>query len=338
VNPTVERQRAEAERVTDPRVWAYVDGGSGDETTLDGASDAWRQVRFRPRALVDVSTVDTATSVLGMPLPAPILVAPTASQEFLHPLGEVATARGAAAAGSLMTVSTRASKRFEDIAAELPGGWWFQAYVTRDRPLIEAAVARAVAAGATAIVLTGDTPYVGAKRRAADFASLDGLWRERNLGPGDRDQDPSITEAEIGLLAGLSGLPVLVKGVLRADDARRFADAGAAGIVVSNHGGRQLDRAVSTAVALPEVAAAVDLPVLVDGGIRSGLDVLAALALGADAVLLGRPVLWALASGGADGVRDLLDALRTDLAHVMALAGAPTVARVTDDLVVSPLR
>ena len=204
---------------------------------------------------------------------------------------------------------------------------------------------RAAAAGATAVVLTGDTPHVGVKKRTGR-GDL-GLSQEQlyvnlaqHLAAGVRgsdvfEQDPTIGLEVIGELAEASGLPVLVKGVLRGDDAQACLDAGAAGVVVSNHGGRQLDRAVPTAQALPEVAAAVAgrAPVLVDGGIRSGVDVLIALALGADAALLGRPVLWALAAGGADAVRDCLSAVTADLAHVMALAGARTLSDVTTDLV-----
>jgi 4-hydroxymandelate oxidase len=224
------------------------------------------------------------------------------------------------------------------------GPWWFQAYVLRDRGLTRALVQRAAAAGATAVVLTGDTPHVALKKRTgrgdiglSDEQLLVNLAQhtaDGARGPAAFEQDPTVDLRVIEELAGLSGLPVLVKGVLRGDDAVACLDAGATGLVVSNHGGRQLDRAVSTAAALPEVVAAVAGrgPVLVDGGLRSGLDVLTALALGADAVLLGRPVLWALAADGADGVHSCLQAVTGDLAHVMALAGAPTLADVTYDL------
>lgn len=336
MHPLLVRQRAEAARVLDPRVRQYIATGSGEETTLDEAAAGWRAVRFRPRVLADVSGVDTSSALLGHPLSTPVLVAPTASHGLVHPDGELATARGAEAAGSLLIVSTRASQPVEQIAAECPQGWWLQVYVTRDRALSDDLVVRAAAAGATAVVLTGDTPYVGTKKRADDFATLVDPAYSVNLGVGSQEQDPSITEAVIGRLGDLTGLPVLVKGVLRADDARRCVEAGAAGIVVSNHGGRQLDRAVATATALPEVAAAVDVPVLVDGGVTCGLDVLAALALGADAVLLGRPVLWALAAGGAEGVAQCLTAVREDLAHVMALVGAASLSAITSDLVSSP--
>jgi 4-hydroxymandelate oxidase len=319
----------------------YYAGGSGDEVSLQEAERAWSTPRLRPRVLRDVGDVDTSVSLLGTPLRTPVLVAPTALHGLAHPDAERGTARGAADAGSLLVLSTRSSTLLEEVPA---GPWWFQAYVLRDRGLTRALVARAAAAGASAVVLTGDTPYLGVKKRVGRGEL--GLTEEQLLvnlaqhtaggrgGPAALEQDPTADLRLVEELAALSGLPVLVKGVLRGDDAAACLDAGAAGVVVSNHGGRQLDRAVASAVALPEVVAAVDGrgPVLVDGGLRSGLDVLVALALGADAVLLGRPVLWALAAGGADGVRDCLQAVTDDLARAMALAGARALAAVTHDL------
>lgn len=320
----------------------YYAGGSGDETSLDEAEAAWRTHRLRPRVLRDVARVDTSLELLGARLSTPVLTAPSALHALAHPAAEPATARGTADAGSLLVLSTRSSTRIEDVPA---GPWWFQAYALRDRGLTRALVERAAAAGAGAVVLTGDTPHVALKKRVGK-GDL-GLTQEQLLvnlaqhtaagarGPELFEQDPSADLRLVGELAELSGLPVLVKGVLRGDDAQACLDAGAAGVVVSNHGGRQLDRAVPTAAVLPEVVAAVAGrgPVLVDGGVRSGLDVLVALALGADAVLLGRPVLWALAAGGADGVRDCLQAVTADLAAAMALAGATSLAEVTRDLV-----
>jgi 4-hydroxymandelate oxidase len=217
----------------------------------------------------------------------------------------------------------------------------------RDRGLTKALVQRAAAAGARAVVLTVDTPYVGRKHRVSGvrIAVPDDLYLvnlAQHLVPGavaseSAEQDPSMTPDVIGRLAEVSGLPVLVKGVLRGDEALRCVEAGAAGVVVSNHGGRQLDRAVASARALPDVLAAVGarVPVLVDGGIRTGTDALVALALGADAVLVGRPVLWALAAGGADAVRDGLDVLTDDLAHVMAVAGAARPADLDPSMVMA---
>jgi 4-hydroxymandelate oxidase len=299
----------------------YWDGGAGDEVAVREAAAAWARVRLRPRVLRDVSCVATSVELLGSRLRTPVLVGPTALHGLAHPDGEAATARGAAAAGSLMVVSTRSSRPLEEVPA---GPWWLQVYVVRDRGRTRALVQRAAAAGATALVLTGDTPYLG-QRSALGRAPL----------PPEQEQDPSVGLEAVGELAAASGLPVLVKGVLRGDDALACLDAGAAGVVVSNHGGRQLDRTLATADALPEVVAAVAgrAPVLVDGGLRSGLDVLCALALGADAVLLGRPVLWALAADGAAGVQACLEALTADLAHAMGLAGAARLAEVSASLV-----
>jgi 4-hydroxymandelate oxidase len=288
---------ARARALLDPEVLSWV---------LDGALEGeWHRCRLRPHVLRDVSTVSTATSVLGTPLRSPFLVGPTAFHDRLHPGAESATAAGAAAAGSLMVWSMRSSRPFEG------AGWW-QVYVLRDRGRTLEQVLRARDAGARALVLTGDTPYLGTARR----------------GPlGALDQSPDASLDDIGWLASETGLPVLVKGVLRHDDALDCLRAGAAGLVVSNHGGRQLGRTVSTADALPEVvdAAAGRVPVLVDGGIRSGLDALCALAMGAAAVLLGKPVMYALAADGAAGVEACLGALAQDLALVMGLAGVTSV-------------
>lgn len=337
----LEAQARTAAQVLPPQVADYYAAGAGGSVSAAEATAAWCSWRLRPRVLRDVATVDTHLDLLGASLRTPVLVAPTALHGLAHPDGERATARGTAAAGSLLVVSTRASVRLEDVGAD---PWWFQAYVLRDRGLTRALVQRAAQAGARAVVLTGDTPVVASRstgRRDLALSDVDllvNLAQHRAAGAtlaADAEQDPSASLSCIGMLADAGGLPVLVKGVLRADDARACLDAGAAGVIVSNHGGRQLDRAVPTARALPEVADAVAgrAPVLVDGGLRSGLDVLTALALGAHAVLVGRPVLWALAAGGADGVRDCLQALTTDLREAMTLAGAAGLPEVTRDLV-----
>ncbi|HEU0102628.1 MAG TPA: alpha-hydroxy-acid oxidizing protein [Mycobacteriales bacterium] len=305
------------------QVLDYGEGGSGDETTLAEAEQAWRAVRLRPRVLRDVAAVDTSLNLLGTPLQTPVGAAPSALHGLLHDTAERGTAQGARAAGALTVLSSRASVPAAEVGAD---PWWLQVYVLRDRGFTRDAVQAAAAAGARALVLTGDTPYVAKKLRGPGPAQV--------TQPPSRQQDPSIGLDVIGWLAEASGLPVLVKGVLRADDARACAGAGAAGLVVSNHGGRQLDRALPTADALPEVTDAVDIPVLVDGGIRSGLDVLCALALGARAVLLGRPVMWALAADGAAGVEACLRAVTEDLSRSMALAGAAHLGEVTRDLAV----
>jgi 4-hydroxymandelate oxidase len=348
VLPLLADQENTARQRMKPSVYDYYATGSGDETTLDEASQAWRRYRLRPRVLCDVTSVDTSVELLGQRLRTPVLVAPTAFHQGAHPDGEVATARGTAGAGSLLVLSSRSSRRIEEVAAAA-GPWWFQVYVMNDPKVSDGMVRRAVAAGAAALVLTVDTPYTGVKKRpSAGAPQLGGppvtdeqfmINFAEHLDPEldpfeSANQYPGCTFDTLRELTG-HGVPVLAKGVLRGDDALACVEAGAAGIVVSNHGGRQLDRAVATADALPEVVEAVGgrVPVLVDGGIRSGLDVLTALALGANAVLLGRPVLWALATAGAAGVTAALDAVTSDLAHVLALSGAPSAGVVPRDLI-----
>ena len=322
-------QNEAAQRLT-PDVHRYYAGGAGDQVSLGEAEQAWQALRLRPRVLRDVGRVDTAVELLGTALRTPVLCGPAAAHGLANPEGEVATARGVAEAGSLLVLSTRSSVDVAEVRP--PGPWWWQAYVVRDHGLTRERAARAAAAGASAVVLTGDVPYLGARHGAT---RLDLTGR-----PDPRDQqDPSIGLEAIDLLAEASGgLPVLVKGVLRGDDALACLEAGAAGVVVSNHGGRQLDRAAPTAGVLTEVAGAVGgrAPVLVDGGLRSGLDVLCALALGADAVLVARPVLWALTVGGAEGVRDCLQALTDELGHCMGLAGCTRLDEVGPDLLHRP--
>jgi 4-hydroxymandelate oxidase len=320
-------------------VYDYYAGGSGRERTRRANEKSWRQVWLAPRVLRDVSAVDTTARLLGAEFATPLGVAPTGFHGLAHPDGEVATAAGAARAGALFVLSIRSTRRIEDVAdavAAEGGTWWFQVYLMRDRELTADLVRRAAAAGAAALVLTADTPVVGRKRRnSADGVVSDEAFLT-NLGPledlGAAEQAADLTFADVGWLreAG-GGLPVVVKGVLRGDDAAACQAVGASAVVVSNHGGRQLDGALPSALALPEVAAALGGPstgrggeVYADGGIRTGEDALAALALGARAVFLGRPVLWALACGGADGVRALLAGLTDDLSHALALAGAPS--------------
>jgi 4-hydroxymandelate oxidase len=327
-----------ARKLLPRHVYDYYAGGSGRERTLRANEKAWRTVWIAPRVLRDVSAVDTTTRLLGTEFATPLCVAPTGFHGLAHRDGELATAAGAAAAGALFVLSTRSTRRIEevgDVVAAAGGTWWFQVYLMRDRDLTAGLVRRAVAAGAAALVLTADTPVVGRKRRdsAEVVSERDFLV---NLGPlGDvtaAAQAADVTFADIGWLSEASGgrLPVVVKGVLRGDDASACRAHGAAAVIVSNHGGRQLDGALPSAVALPEVAGALRTAqaceVYADGGIRSGEDALAALGLGARAVFLGRPPLWALACGGADGVRSLLAGLTDALCHAMALAGAASVA------------
>jgi 4-hydroxymandelate oxidase len=350
VGAPLEDLEAQARGMLPRAVYDYLAGGAEDERTLADNVAAWARVRLRPRILCDVTEVSVATTVLGTPVRLPVLVAPVAFHRVAHPEGEVATARGAAAARTIMVASTRASMPLEDIAAATPGlPPWFQVYVLRDRSWTADLVARAVAAGYRALVLTGDTPFVGSRRRDADnrfvlppdvgMANLPAGAEVTVADPDDypgAHQSPAVTFDDIGWLASISGLPVVVKGVLRGDDALRCIDAGASGLVVSNHGGRQLDGAVAAADALPEVArAAADrVELYVDGGIRRGADVLKALALGARAVLVGRPLLWGLATAGASGAQGVLELLGSELAQAMALAGASGVDDLTPDLVV----
>jgi 4-hydroxymandelate oxidase len=334
-----------------PPAYDYYAGGADDELTLADNVAAWQRLRLRPRVLRDVSVVDPATTVLGTAVRMPVLVAPTAYQRLAHEEGETATARGAAAAGSVLIVSTLATVTLEDVAAAAPGApRWMQIYLQRDQGASAELVARAVAAGYGALVLTVDLPVAGNRRRDERnaFALPSGLTMA-NLGAShpeasggsalaahvSRDLLGGITFADVTWLAGLSELPVLVKGVLRGDDAAECVRAGAAGVVVSNHGGRQLDGAVATADALPEVLDAVggDVEVYVDGGVRRGTDVVKALALGARAVLIGRPVIWGLATGGASGVQAVLDGFATEFVRAMALCGARTVDELTPDLI-----
>ncbi|MEY2567749.1 MAG: 4-hydroxymandelate oxidase [Actinomycetota bacterium] len=324
----------------------YLAGGAGDELTLGDNVTAWDRVRLRPRVLRDVGTVDMTTTALGTPVASPVLVAPTAFHKLAHPDGEAATAAGAAAAGALFVAATRSTTPLEDIAAASGPGAprWYQVYVLQERDHTAELVQRAAKAGYTALVLTGDTPLLGQRLRDVRNAFvLPANVGEAAMQSGAAvgslvDQDPTITFEAIDWLRELSGLPVLVKGVLRGDDAEACLAAGAAGVCVSNHGGRQLDGAIAAADALVEVVDAVGGrgEVYVDGGVRRGVDVVRALALGARGVMVGRPVLWGLATGGSEGVRRVLLGFQHELAVAMALCGARTVDEVTGDLVARP--
>jgi 4-hydroxymandelate oxidase len=341
---------AAARQVLPEAVYHWYAAGAGDEATLADNLAAWSRLRLRPRVLRDVASVSTATTVLGTEVATPILVAPTAYHRLAHPDGEAATAAGAAAAGCGMVVSTRASTPLETIAAAAPGGLrWFQVYMLRDRGWTAELVARAAAAGYRALVLTGDTPYLGRKRRSTAHplvmppgagmaniaATVPHAHRAHPEAWSGAEQDPATDLDAIAWLGERSGLPVLVKGVVRGDDAVVCLEAGAAGVVVSNHGGRQLDGVVASAEVVAEVVGAVGGrgEVLVDGGVRRGTDVVKALALGARGVLVGRPVLWGLAVGGVAGVRGVLEGLGVELGLAMGLCGAAGVADLTPDLV-----
>lgn len=327
-------------------VYDYYAGGAETETTLREATASWRAWRLRPRVLRGVSAVDLATSLLGSDVATPIGVAPWAYQAMARPEGELATARGAAAAGALMTVSTSATHALEEVRAATDGAAWFQLYRLHSTAHTEDLARRAGDAGYRALVMTVDLPLLGRRLRDLrhDFALPPDL-RMANHPPADDGERPGLHSLEtatwtfddIARFGEISGLPVVVKGVLRGDDAVRCVQAGASAVWVSTHGGRQADPVVSSAAALPEVVAAVgdEVEVYADGGLRAGSDVLTALALGARAVFLGRPVIWGLATGGEDGVAAVLEGLTAELAHAMALCGLPSVREVPRDTVAS---
>ena len=328
----------------EPAAWDYYAGGAGEELTLRDNRDAWNRLRLRPRVLVDVSKRDLSTSALGLPLPHPIILAPTAAHQLAHPDAERATARGAAAAGALMTLSTISSLPMEEVAAAAPGApRWFQLYPPEERADVQALVDRAVAASYAAIVVTVDLPVPGNRER--DHRNRFEVILGAHLPPEEPTGDtglvllPTMDWALLDWLRSICPIPMIAKGILRADDALRAIDAGCDGVWVSNHGGRQLDTAITSAEALSEIEAAVGERALLvaDGGVRRGIDVLKALALGADLVAVGRPILWGLAVDGSDGVQRVLEILREELSRSMALAGCPTIEEITPDLL-SPLR
>lgn len=325
----------------------YVSSGACDESTMRSNVEAFEHWQILPRVLVDVSSVDLATTLLGASLALPVLVAPVALQCALHPEGEAAMARAAAASGSIMCVSTISTLAPDEIAASAPDGVrWFQLYAQRDRGLTRAIVAAAGAGGFDALVLTVDGPVIGKRDRAIRSAVSAGpppviplvstlVGRDVTARELTRETDPGLTWLDVERLVADTPLPLVLKGVLTAEDAVRACDVGAAAIVVSNHGGRQLDRTPATIDVLPEIVDAVGgrAVVLLDGGIRRGTDVLVALALGAAAVMVGRPALWALAVDGDAGVRRMFEIFRHELEIALTLAGAPSIAHVTPGLV-----
>jgi isopentenyl diphosphate isomerase/L-lactate dehydrogenase-like FMN-dependent dehydrogenase len=331
--------------------YAYYSGGADDERLLTDNVAAWGHWQLHPRVLAGVERVSTTTTLLGHRVDSPVAIAPTAIQGLAHAEGEVATARGAAEAGALMILSSLATSPLEDVAASAPDALrWMQVYILRERDRTAELVARAAAHGYRALVLTVDAPVPGLRLREwRTGLHLPDDLRLPNLAGGStesareggfmavvtREFEPALTPDDIGWLAGLSPLPVVIKGVQRADDAVRCLDAGAAAVVVSNHGARQLADAPPTADILAEIVDAIAgrAEVYVDGGIRRGPDVLKALALGARGVLIGRPSLWAVATGGAEGVAALLRWYKAELRRAMALCGAVTVDGIERSLV-----
>lgn len=313
----------------------YIASGAADEHTLGWNEEAWAKIRLGPRVLVDVTRLDTRVTLFGDTLPFPILLAPTAYHRMIHPDGEREVARGAGEAGATFVVSSSATTSVEEIAQVATGPLWFQLYFWQDRGFTRELVGRAESAGCRALCVTVDTPTLGARdrQRRAKFALPPGMETPHTpplaLRP-DPTRDRAVTWADVEWLRSFTRIPLLLKGVLDPDDAERAINEGAEGIIVSNHGARNLDTLPPTADALGPVAARVNgrVPVLVDGGIRRGTDALKALALGANAVLIGRPYLYALGVGGAAGVRHVVEILRSEFDMALALTGRPCVANV----------
>lgn len=304
--------------------WEYIHSGAADEHTLRWNRDAFAGVRLNQRVLNDVHALDLGVRVLDQDLPHPLLLAPVAANGLVHPDGEIAAARGALAAGAGMVLSSYTSKRVEDVAATGVRPLWFQLYM-QEREATRALIDRVDAAGCGAIFLTVDTPTAGARdRQSRSGFEFPADLPYRTVQPGDNP----CTWADLRWIREASRVPLILKGILHPDDAQRAIDAGAAGIVVSNHGARNLDTLPPTIDVLPRVADRVAgrIPLFFDGGVRRGTDVLKALALGATAILIGRPYVYGLALDGAEGVRAVVDTLKRELELAMALVGRASVA------------
>jgi isopentenyl diphosphate isomerase/L-lactate dehydrogenase-like FMN-dependent dehydrogenase len=336
----------------------FIAGGAEDEVTLRANRAAFEAIEFRPRVLVDVTNVDTSTSVLSQALPFPVMLAPVAMHRLAHPEGEEAVARAAKSAGTVMILSTMSSISIEDVGAAADGPKWFQLYCYSEKDVTERLVKRAENAGFSALCLTVDVPRLG--RRERDLRHVlqfpDDVLPRNFLQEIDMSSiplqsqgsaisayaaslmDQSLTWDILPWLRSITSMPVIVKGILTPEDAVLAVEHGAAAIVVSNHGGRQLDSSPATARVLPEIVDAVGgrLEVIVDGGVRRGTDILKALALGAKAVLIGRPYIWGLAVDGESGVAHVLSLLRTEFEWAMALCGVTSVDQITRRLVRAP--
>lgn len=335
----------------------YYAGGAEDEVTLAANVDAFRRIALRPRVLTGSGSISTTTELFGLRLMLPVGLAPTAFNKLGHPDGELAAARAAGAAGTVMCCSTVSSTPLEDVAAAATGPLWFQLYVYRDREVTRDLVRRAEAAGCRALVLTVDTPRLGRRERnmRRPFVLPDGveISNLKRYGTADalrwagastfgdyvhRLIDDGLTWESVDWLKSITKLPIIVKGILAPADAELAIAHGASGIIVSNHGGRQLDGSIASIAALPDIAKAVNrrAPILLDGGVRRGTDVFKAIALGANAVLIGRAYLWGLAADGQAGVLRVLDMLRSEMELAMALAGCRSTSEITRDFVVLP--
>jgi 4-hydroxymandelate oxidase len=335
-------ERAACE-ILDPAALSYIAGGATDEVTLRDNVAAWRRLALRPRMLVGVGRRDPSVELLGVRRPHPLLIAPTAFQRLAHRDGEIATARAAAATSTIICLSTFATTTPEALAEAVPDApRWFQLYVFSDRGVSRDLVARAVEHGYEALVVTVDVPVAGVRERelragvrslhGEQLASAAAAGASGEMTPADFGElvDPDLSWDDIERFVAESPLPVLVKGILTAEDALLAVAHGASGVIVSNHGGRQLDTVLSGADALPAIveAAADQLDVLVDGGIRRGTDVVKALALGARAVLIGRPILCGLAVDGAQGAQRVIEILLAELDNALALAGSPQASNL----------
>ncbi len=339
---------AAAREIVPHMAWEFLSGGAGDEASLRWNREAFEQIRLFPRVLVDVSNVDTRIELLGETMPFPILLAPVAFQQQFHPEGEVGSARGAGLAGATMIAGTLSNASIEQVAAAATAPLWFQLYVQPDRGFTRDLVARAEAAGCRALCLTVDTPVLGARNREerAQFAlppelghpNLDGL-ESANAVNSHRPKEgeiysllisPDLCWKDVEWLLSFAKVPVVLKGILHPEDADRAVQTGVAGLIVSNHGGRNLDTVPASIEALPGVAEKVAgrVPLLLDSGIRRGTDVLKALALGAKAVLIGRPYVHGLAVGGAEGVARVVNILRVEFEMAMALVGCASIERI----------
>jgi 4-hydroxymandelate oxidase len=339
-----------AQRRISRMAYEYIAGGGADEITLRRNRAAFDDLRLKPRVLKDVSRLDTRLDLLGRKLEYPILLAPTAYHKLVHPRGEVATAEGAGAAGALMVLSSFATTSVEEVARAARSPWWFQLYSMPDRAFTRDLVQRAEAAGATALVITVDTPVLPTRDREtrSNFALPPGmaienlrplLEKNKQLDASHRGKgggiysdvlNPQFTWETVAWVRSFAKVPVLLKGIVAPEDARIAAEHQVGGIIVSNHGGRNLDTSPATIEALPRINEAVlgRVPLLLDGGVRRGTDVVKALALGAQAVLIGRPYLWALSVEGATGVQRVCEILRTELEAALALCGVTSLEQV----------
>jgi 4-hydroxymandelate oxidase len=331
--------------------YEYISGGAGDEITLKWNEQAFQKIRLRQKILVDVSDIDTRSNLFGEAFPFPILLAPAAYHCLLHAEGELATARGASAANATFIVSTMATICIEEIAAVSTTPLWFQLYVQPDRGFTKSLVQRAEAAGCGALCVTVDTPVIGTRNRemrlkfalpeGMDRPHLRGLAMNPELAHRPREGeiysstlDPKLSWKDIEWMLSFARVPVILKGVTNPDDAETAIKAGVSGLIVSNHGARNLDTTPATIEVLPQIAARVGgrIPVLMDGGIRRGTDVLKAMALGANAVLIGRPYLYGLGAAGAEGVTRVINILRAEFEMAMALTGKTSIADINSSV------